>query len=62
MTLKVALSHSFVTFVVKLFCFPYVSCAMMFMQSNAPPSCPVIRPLTPEDWKTYEKQWVIQQS
>ncbi|XP_020601790.1 probable protein S-acyltransferase 23 [Orbicella faveolata] len=31
-------------------------CAMMFMQSNAPPSCPVIRPLTPEDWKTYEKQ------
>ncbi|KAL9986739.1 hypothetical protein ACROYT_G000926 [Oculina patagonica] len=31
-------------------------CAMMFMQSNAPASCPVITPLTPEDWKAYEKQ------
>ncbi|KAJ7388963.1 hypothetical protein OS493_034599 [Desmophyllum pertusum] len=28
----------------------------MFMQSNAPASCPVIKPLTPEDWKTYEKE------
>ncbi|XP_073244839.1 poly [ADP-ribose] polymerase tankyrase-like isoform X3 [Porites lutea] len=29
-------------------------CAMMFMQSNAPASCQVIKPLTPDDWKNYE--------
>ena len=34
------------------------SCAMMFMQSNAPASCQVIKPLTPDDWKNYEIELV----
>ena len=41
------------SFRIPLFSF---SCAMMFMQSNAPASCSVIKPLTPQDWIDYEKE------